>query len=118
MATNSYLGGSLNKHSEIRTYPQLETSRIRPRSIRLAQPSVLVCTEPDISPAAFNSIISYWVARFYQIEGHHDNTQNRLLASIAGLIANCSNYNAIRPWQSMKDAFKTAGIDLVIQDMD
>lgn len=53
----------------------------------------------------------------------HNNQQQKknvncwILCMLSGIIANCVDYHANRPWQSMVTAFRTAGISLKIKEM-
>lgn len=115
MTTSIYIGGELSRRNEVKTYPQLEATNITPKAIILEDQSIPICVYPYISPAAFNTIISYCVSRFCNLQDHHNIKQFRLLACLAGIIANCSNFRGISLWPAMKAAFKTAGINLIIE---
>ncbi|XP_030761078.1 uncharacterized protein LOC115886143 [Sitophilus oryzae] len=90
---------------------------VRIKRIINRQETIIVVTDHQINMSTFNTIMSYYAARFYSEEGHHDINNGRLLTCMAGIIANCSDFRAIRPWQSMANAYKTAGIELIMQEM-
>ncbi|CAG9814630.1 unnamed protein product [Phaedon cochleariae] len=116
MAT--YRGGFLTRLADKRGYSSPDSIKssagIKGRDVRKQDQEIYIVINKTLSRAAMNLILSYYVARFYTEEGHHDINRYRLTCAVAGIIGNSCDYNAITPWQNMKNAFKTTGINLII----
>lgn len=84
------------------------------RKVALINQVIYVLNEQRAPQGLINAVFGYYVSKFCQEAGHHNIRQENLLASMAGILANCADFGALRPWPSMIDAFSTAGIQLTI----
>lgn len=106
-----YVSGTLNFKSELRSYPKLNRVNSQARDLQPTKQSIPILFEQGVTQEvkAFNLIQAYYVSRFYR--------EARLAASLAGIIANCSDRGNMRPWQHVINAYKAGGIALEFEEL-
>lgn len=112
MTQRIYRSGSLSELGNTRSIKISQAGELptKARQLLKVKQSFFVIKETDLTQGKFQSVLAYWVSRFYPEEGHHNINAPRLAVSIAGILATCADWGSIRPWQPMVNAFATAGV--------
>nr|QBP37025.1 putative coat protein [Lampyris noctiluca rhabdo-like virus 1] len=121
MASQVYKYGALSRANELRAYPDMNVHLVgnppKTRKLALLDERISIITDTPLNNSNFNYVLSYYVSRFFVLSGHHDIRKERLATSIAGIIGNCTDWGSLRPWLRIVNAYKKAGINLIIEEM-
>lgn len=126
ISSKNYKPGTLSYKSEIRSYPDITGLTSRPRSIKTNKREILIYAKNPISKnkdevpvegslASINMMSAYYVSQFYSLQNKKDVDPEGLLVTLAGIIANCGDWENMYPWTKMVNAYKFSGIELTFK---
>lgn len=123
ISSKNYKPGTLSYKSEIRSYPDIAGLTSRPRSLKTNKRSILIyANDPENhdrnipriegSLATVNMMSAYYASQFYSLSNAKDVDPEELLVALAGIIANCGDWENMHPWTKVVNAYKFSGIEL------